>query len=195
MKNIFTLIIAFYFSLAAFAQQGGNQASQTISNFSLAQESGKTVSLSDYSSSKAVVVIFVNNNCPNSRLYEKRLSSLAATYANQGVSFIFITPAISMEQGETPEKVTAALANLTIVPDDRQKVSQQFGATKTPEAFLLQPVNGSFTVKYTGAIDDNPQLESGVKQAYLRHALDAVLTNQTIPVTEKHATGCMIKRF
>ena len=85
--------------------------------------------------------------------------------------------------------------NLKLIPDDGQKISQQFGATKTPEAFVLQNVNGSFILKYKGAIDDNPQLESSVREPYLRNAIDAVVANRAVAVPEKRALGCMIKRF
>jgi thiol-disulfide isomerase/thioredoxin len=149
--------------------------------------------LADYGNTKAVAVIFLNRSCPNSRLYENRLSQLATNYAAKGVTFLFINPAISMEEGSS--NAAAGNANLKLLPDNGQKISQQFGATKTPEAFVLQNVNGSFVLKYKGAIDDNPQLESSVKEPYLRNALDAVLANQAVPVPEKRALGCMIKRF
>ncbi|PIQ21955.1 MAG: thioredoxin family protein, partial [Cytophagales bacterium CG18_big_fil_WC_8_21_14_2_50_42_9] len=93
------------------------------------------------------------------------------------------------------DKVPAESANLPLIPDPEQEVSRQFGATKTPEAFLLQNQNGSFVLKYKGAIDDNPQLETSVRQAYLQNALIAVLANKPVPAPEIHAIGCMIKKF
>jgi len=200
MKYIFTLFFTLALALTTYAQQAGYQVGQTAANFTLISESGAPVSLTDFTSGKAVVVVFVNKNCPNSRLYEKRMSDLAAAYANKGVTFMFINPTISLELGGTQakalaDKVMAEPANLPLLPDPEQKVSLQFGATKTPEAFLLQNQNGTFVLKYKGAIDDNPQLETSVRQTYLLNALDAVLANKPIALTEKRATGCMIKRF
>jgi len=200
MKYIYTLILFFTLCLTGFAQQEGYELGQTVRNFTLANESGKPVSLTDFTSGKAVVVVFVNEICPNSRLYEKRLRDLATAYANQGVTFLFVNPRISLELGGAQaktlaDKVPAESANLPFLPDPEQKVSRQFGATKTPEAFLLQNQNGSFVLKYKGAIDDNPQLETSVRQAYLQNALNAVLANKPVSTPEKRATGCIIKRF
>ena len=200
MKYIFTLLFAWALALAVYAQQPGYQVGQTVANYTLISEGGAPVSLTDFTSGKAVVVVFVNKNCPNSRLYEKRLSSLAAAYANKGVTFMFINPTISLELGGTQakalaDKVSAEPANLPLLPDPEQKVSLQFGATKTPEAFLLQNQNNTFILKYKGAIDDNPQLETSVRQTYLQNALDAVLANKPVALPENRASGCMIKRF
>ena len=200
MKYLFTLIFSFTFFLPGFAQQEGYQMGQTVPDFTLTNQSGTAVSLKDYSNKKAVVVVFVNEICPNSQLYEKRLSDLAATYTNQGVTFLFVNPTISLELGGAQAKalagkIPAESVNLPILPDPDQKISRQFGATKTPEAFLIQNQNGNFVLKYKGAIDDNPQLATSVRQAYLKNALDAVVANQSVAMPEMRATGCMIKRF
>ena len=187
MKNLILLLLTITFPGALLAQDGGLRIGQPAKDFTV---------LADYASTKAVVVVFMNRNCPNSRLYENRLSSLAGNYAAKGVTFLFINPTISMEDSGAPAgNAPAGNDNLKLIADDGQKISQQFGATKTPEAFVLQNVNGSFILKYKGAIDDNPQLESSVREPYLRNAIDAVVANQAVAVPEKRALGCMIKRF
>jgi hypothetical protein len=79
--------------------------------------------------------------------------------------------------------------------DEGQKISQQFGATKTPEVFVLHGAGKDFILKYKGAIDDNPQLESGVKDSYLRNAIEAVLNDRNVQSFDKRATGCLIKKY
>ena len=197
MKYLLTLILSGFIYLSAAAQQGGVKVGQTVPNLSIPGVGGKTTSLSDYKNNKAVAIVFVSQSCPNSRLYESRLSSLAAAYAEKGVTFLFVHPAISMEQGGEgkADNVTTVLTRLTYLPDEGQKLSTQLGATKTPEVFLLQNTNDSFVLKYKGAIDDNPQLETAVKEAYLQNALDAVLAGRLVLLPERRATGCMIKRF
>ncbi|GEO06437.1 hypothetical protein AAE02nite_41010 [Adhaeribacter aerolatus] len=184
MKYFLLILLTMATSGAVLAQEGGPQIGQPVKDFTI---------LANYGDTKAVAVVFLNRSCPNSRLYENRLSQLANSYGPKGVTFLFINPAISMEEGSS--NTPAGNADLKLLPDNGQKISQQFGATKTPEAFVLHNVNGSFILKYKGAIDDNPQLENSVKAPYLRNALDAVLANQTVAVPEKRALGCMIKRF
>lgn len=173
-----------------WAQTGGYQVGQKVENFTLLTEPDQ----------KAIVLVFTNKLCPYSRLYETRLQQLNDQYTGQGVKFLFIAPAIGTEQSEAaptilPKTGAAAAADFSYLSDPNLKVGRQFGATKTPEVFVLQPQNGAFVLRYKGAIDDNPQLETGVKESYLRNALDAVLSNRAPAIGEKRATGCMIKRF
>jgi hypothetical protein len=147
-----------------------------------------------------VVVVFVSRFCPNGRIYGKRLQDLAAAYAGKGVAFIYISPTISMEDGgpqvkALAEEVAPTGAPVVVFPDASHQVTNQFGATKIPEVYVLQQTNGNFILKYKGAIDDNPQLESGVREHYLRNALDAVLANRPVSTPEKRPFGCLIKRL
>ncbi len=43
-----------------------------------------------------------------------------------------------------------------------------------------------------GAMDDSPNNESKVTKTYLKPAIDAVLGNETVEVTETRAVGCGI---
>lgn len=200
MKYLYSFLLLLFCGIAAFGQAGGYKIGQPVENFTLTGPGGKSVSLSDYASSKAVVVVFVNRLCPNGRIYGKRLQDMAAAYAGKGVNFIYISPTISMEDGGPQVKALAEEVPPTgepayVFPDTRHQVTNQFGATKVPEVYVLQAANGSFLLKYKGAIDDNPQLESGVREHYLRNALEAVLANHPVPTPEKRAFGCMIKRL
>ena len=46
---------------------------------------------------------------------------------------------------------------------------------------------------YTGAIDDN-QNAADVKQRYLKDALDSVLADKPVAVSESKASGCELKK-
>ncbi|WP_051359902.1 thioredoxin fold domain-containing protein [Adhaeribacter aquaticus] len=190
MKAIFTLIISSFISLAAIGQQSNAQIGQPVSNLDF---------LRNITANKAVVIVFVNNTCPNSRLYESRLQTLANAYSSQGVNFVFVNVPINMQDSGGGVKELAQIipgGNLsTSISDENLKISSQLGATKTPEVFLLQNQNGQFILKYKGAIDDNPQLSTSVKDNYLRDALEAVVNNRTVTTPERRSIGCLIKRY
>jgi peroxiredoxin len=79
--------------------------------------------------------------------------------------------------------------------DKEHRVAGMLGATKTPEAFVLQNNGGgTFVLKYRGAIDDNPQVAQEVTVNYLHDAIAATLNRRNLSVAEKRPTGCMIKR-
>ncbi|PSR57099.1 thioredoxin family protein [Adhaeribacter arboris] len=174
---------------------------QKVESFTLQGEAGQNIALADFAANKAVVVVFTNDHCPYSRLYTNRLQELYSVYSGKGVKFLFIKPAIStdnapIENPNSANKVSSVISNnFPYVTDANQKVSQQLGATKTPEVFVIEPQNGNFLLRYKGAIDDNPQVESYAKETYLKTAIEAILTNQAPAITQKRATGCTIKRF
>ncbi|QMU28898.1 redoxin domain-containing protein [Adhaeribacter radiodurans] len=199
MKKI--ILINLLLLTAIHLQAQTSTQGQKVEPFVLQNETGQKLALADYASSKAVVVVFTHNHCPYSRLYKSRLQRLNSEYSGKGVTFLFVQPAISTDNspgndGNAVDKTNAPdNADFTYFKDTNQKVSQQLGATKTPEAVVLQPQNGDFLLRYKGAIDDNPQVEGYVKESYLKTALDAILGNQVPAVTQNRATGCTIKRF
>jgi thiol-disulfide isomerase/thioredoxin len=176
------------------------QGSRSVSDFSLKNSANTEVALKSYAGSKAVVVVFVNPNCAFSKLYQNRLSALATSYSSRGVEFLFINTPINLEasaDAQDAEKLklkTTGGADLPLLVDEGQKVSTLLGATKTPEAILLQPVGEGFAVRYKGAIDDNPQVEGYVKERYLQQALDNILAGRASGVADKRAAGCLIKQ-
>ncbi|QNF31911.1 redoxin domain-containing protein [Adhaeribacter swui] len=190
MRKIIISCFLLLFTLHLQAQTGGYQPGQKVEAFTLQTETGQKVALTDHAASKAVVVIFTNALCPYAQLYQKRLQQLNTDYAGKGVKFLFIQSAIN-----TNNTTTKAANDVQYAVDTDQKVSQQWGATKTPEVFVLQPDNGTFTLRYKGAIDDNPQVEGYVKENFLKNALDAIVANQAPAISQKRATGCSIKRF
>ena len=174
------------------------QGSRSVADFSLKQNNTE-VSLKSYAGSKAVVVVFINQTCPFSTLYQNRLAALSADYGDKGVQFLFIDTPINVEAAiDANEKVkvkASGSAALPLLTDEGQNVSTLLGATKTPEGIVLQPVSGGFAVRYKGAIDDNPQVENYVKEKYLAQVLDNLLAGRAAGVTDKRAAGCLIKRF
>lgn len=196
MKYLASFVVAMLVSASVFAQGGSYQLGSKIADFSLKDGQGKSVSLSEFGDSKTVVVVFTDNQCPYAKLYENRLMTLSSTYAARGVQFIFINPGVGMGEGsDQMQDLASKNYGFPYLADEGQRISQKFGATKTPEAFVLHNMGGEFVLKYKGAIDDNPQVESGVKNNYLRTVIDEVLTNRNVSTSDRRATGCMIKRY
>lgn len=164
-----------------------------VADFKLQGTNSQSIALSDLADAKTVVLVFTNNQCPYAKLYESRLVTLASNYGAKGVQFLFINPGAG-DAGETLQDMSARQYS-PYLADEGQQVSKQFGATKTPEVFVLHNNGGEFTLKYKGAIDDNPQMESGVKNFYLRSVIDEILANRPVSAGDKRATGCLIKKY
>ncbi len=148
-------------------------------------------SLADYKKVKAVVVVFTCNHCPVAKAYEDRLVALQKDYKEKGVQLIAVNvnnmPADRLEPMK--ERAKEKKFNFPYLYDSTQKIGLDYGATKTPEVFLL---DSQRKLAYHGAVDDSQNPEK-VKTQHLRDSIDAVLAGKKPPKAEVNAFGCGIK--
>jgi peroxiredoxin len=143
----------------------------------------------------AVATIFMGNYCPVVRLYLERLKQIQDEFKGQGVVLIGINANDAEQVPEDSFENMKAFAvehelNFPYLRDPSQDVAVSFGATLTPEAFLL---DRDGIIRYRGAIDDNPQSPEAVQQSYLRNAIAALLNGQPISPQSAQPTGCSLK--
>jgi peroxiredoxin len=167
---------------------------QEVKNFTLKNvKDGKEISLNDYHSGKAVVVVFTSHECPFDSYYKERLKGLIQVYAGK-VQFLLINS--NVEDQESAEQMAIHYTDLQVpyLADKDQAVMTNLGAKKTPEAFVITSSGGKFTIAYSGAIDDNPQTAKDARQSFLKDAIEKVLSGQKIEVPTQRATGCAIRK-
>jgi peroxiredoxin len=171
-------------------------------DFSLTGVDDKTYTLSDFSASKVLVVVFSCNHCPTAQAYQDRLNDIYNKYTPKGVALVVISPNSSKslnlwEQGWSD--LGDELDDMKIRASDKgfrfpylydggdQKASIAYGPMATPHAFVFDK---NRKLQYVGCID--PSMENG-KAETLRSAIDAVLEGKKIdnPVTK--VFGCSTK--
>lgn len=197
MKNIVTTLIlslAFAFTAAAQGYMPGDEAI----DFKLKNIDGKMLSMADYPDAKGFIVIFTCNHCPFSVAYEDRIIELDKKYKPLGYPVIAINPndpELQPQDGFEEMQTRAAEKGFTFpyLIDDGQKVYPAYGANRTPHVFLLQASDGKYIVRYVGAIDDNHQDESAVKEKYIDNAVNALINGQKPEKDFTKAIGCSIK--
>jgi peroxiredoxin len=162
----------------------------TIEDFTLPDVDGKDHSLNSMRGKKGTVLIFIAVQCPVSNAYNDRMEKLAMEYKDRGIAVIGIN-ANSTEPADAV-KAHAASHNLTfpILKDPGNKIADRLGATKTPEAYVLDPTN---KLIYHGRIDNSKEPE-GVNSNELRDALDSMLSDKPVAKPTAMAFGCTIKR-
>jgi predicted acetyltransferase len=74
--------------------------------------------------------------------------------------------------------------------DAQQSVYPRYGASKTPEIYLL---DADRVLQYHGAIDDSAQDPDGVTINYVESAIAALEKGETPEPREVKAIGCGIK--
>lgn len=171
-------------------------AQAQFSNISLTDAvTGKNVSLDSYSSGAGVVVIFTSNACPFDEHYRTRINKLAKEFDGK-VSVVLVNSHVEPNESLEAMSKKAQQAGITTpyLADKDQTLMQSLKATKSPQSFLLKNTNGKLSVVYSGAIDDNAQVESDVRSSYLRDAITATLNNQPIQAAEVRPSGCSIKK-
>ncbi|HEY9047821.1 MAG TPA: thioredoxin family protein [Ohtaekwangia sp.] len=169
-----------------------------VVDFKLKNVDGKYISLSDYKTSKGVIVIFDCNTCPYSKAYNDRIQTLSKTYAPKGFPLVAINandPEVS--PGDSFNEMVAVAKkkkyDFPYLVDETQQVAKAFGASNTPHVFVLQKEGSDFKVAYIGAIDNNTRDEKAADKKYVEEAVDALLAGRPVPTSKTKAIGCGIK--
>ncbi len=188
MKHLICIFI-FAISFSAHSQQ-------PIHNFTLTNVvDGITVSLDGYPSCTGLVAIFTGNECAFDNYYNSRIKSLVDRYAGK-IQFILINSYLEPEESAEKMALEYRTWNLHIpyLADKDQTAMDCMGAKKSPEAFLIKNVGNKYVLIYSGAIDDNAQVPSDVKETYLINSIDKLIADQKIEVPSVRAVGCSIRR-
>jgi peroxiredoxin len=169
---------------------------QQVSDFSLTNVvNGKAISLETYPSCSGILIIFTTNACPYDEYYRGRIAKLSNEYADKVPVLLVNSSTDPVESAENMTKKAQQLGlGMPYLSDKDQSLMQKLGATKSPQVYLLKNDGGKFQVVYKGAIDDNAQVEADVRHAYLKDAIDIMLTNQKIATAEVRPVGCTIKK-
>jgi peroxiredoxin len=170
---------------------------KTVSDFKLISTGGSVVSLSNYPAAKGFIVVFTCNHCPFAKLYYERLNALHTEFSKQGVPLLAISSTDTvMYQSDSYDNMKALAKQkgfkYPYLFDGTQTVAKNFRADKTPHAFVIWKVNGTWQIKYNGAIDDNGNEPTEVKTRYLANAVNELLAGKPVTVQETKSIGCSI---
>jgi peroxiredoxin len=195
MKKIISGIMFLFFTYSlVFAQ--GYQLGDKAEDFKLKNVDGKMIGMSDYKDAKGYIIVFTCNHCPYAVMYEKRIIELHKKYSKKGYPVIAINPndpeVVPEDDFESMKKLSKKKKYpFVYLFDEQQTVYPKFGATRTPHVFLL---DANKTVKYIGAIDDNPKDASNVKIHYVENAITAIDSGKNPDPSFTKAVGCSIKK-
>ncbi|MBI3882247.1 MAG: EF-hand domain-containing protein, partial [Verrucomicrobia bacterium] len=153
---------------------------------------GKPGKLSDYKSSKALVVALTGTSCPVTKRYAPALARLEKEFADQGVAFLFVNPTAT----DSLDSIKADLKTHGFagryVRDVDGSLAKGLGAATTTEVFVLDAAR---TLTYRGAVSDQYGLAYSLDVArhdYLGDALTAVLAGHEPLIAATTAPGCAL---
>lgn len=172
----------------------------TAPDFSLTGTDGKTHSLAsttaaDGTAPKGYIVTFTCNTCPFAKGYEDRIVALHKKMSAMGYPVVAIQPNdVTIKPDDNMDAMQLRAKDkgfgFAYLLDADQSVYPQYGASKTPEVYLL---DADRVLRYHGAIDDSAQDPDAVTVNYVEKAIAALEKGETPNPQEVKAIGCGIK--
>jgi peroxiredoxin len=164
--------------------------------FKLRNVDGQMVSLDDFKSAPALLVIFMCNHCPFVKHVAAGLAQLAREYQAKGVAVVGISsnnPAT--HPADSPEQMVHEAENrgytFPYLFDETQEVAKAYQAACTPDFYVFDKEQ---KLVYRGQMDDSrPDSGIPVTGRDLRAALDATLAGKPVVEKQKPSIGCNIK--
>lgn len=196
-RLVFVLLILMSFSVLAqndVKLDIGDKA--VLTDVKMTDVSGKMISLDDAKKKNGLLVLFSSNTCPFVIKWEGRYNDIKAWADKNDVGMIVLNSNYGKRNGDDSMEAMQAKAEeigykFNYVVDEDSRIANAFDGKTTPHAFLF---DGNFQLAYRGAIDDNYDSASDVKQAYLKDAISSVANGEKVAVTVTKPVGCSIKR-
>jgi peroxiredoxin len=160
--------------------------------FTLEDQSGKKVSLSDYTGS-IVVLEWINPDCPfvQRHAQAKTMATLAEKYKGQGVVWLGINSTSYLNAEANRKWIADKGLSYAVLDDHAGEVGRAYSARTTPHMFVIDK---SGILVYQGAIDDD---QAGAKGAsalnYVDAALTEVLAGKAVSASQTKPYGCAVK--
>jgi len=185
------IVLAVVVAMPAIAGEGVS-VGDAAPDFTLADSAGNQVSLSQFEG-KVVVLEWLNPDCPFVKRHYKAgtMKDLATKYGGEGVVWLTVNSTNYMDGAANAKFKADNDLPYTILVDQSGDVGHLYGAKTTPHMYII---DGSGTLVYIGAIDDDPRGNKGEPAVnYVAVALDEVLAGKSVTNAETKPYGCSVK--
>ncbi len=164
--------------------------------FSLDDVHGAKHTAQELRTAKAVVLFFIDTECPVSNLYTPLMQRTATKYADQGLVCYGVHSNPTTTAAEAASHADEYGLKFPILIDHQQRLARAAGVRVTPEAVVA---TGEGKVLYRGRLDDRYSLDGKrrdePRERDLEAALEAVLSGREPKVRETKAYGCPLPKL
>lgn len=174
-------------------------------DFHLPATDGKMYSLASFKDARILVIVFTCNHCPTAQAYEQRLIRLTSDYKNKSVSVVAIMPndPLSVQLSELgytdmgdsfvemKKRAAQKHFNFPYLYDGKtESTSVKYGPIATPHVFIFDK---NRKLRYSGRVDDTEKPTKTPVTTDARNAIEDLLNNREVAVTQTKVFGCSIK--
>jgi len=195
MKTACVLLAALTLASAAPAVEVGKSAP----DFTATDINGKTIHLSDYKG-KIVVLESYNQDCPycHNQYKTGAMQELQRELAAKGVVWLLVDSVNKHNFSyRTPEQAKTELVGQKMdvaawIDDSSGAIGHLYDMKTTPDMYVI---NKDGILVYQGAIDNQPDPSHNPLTAnnYVSDAVNDLLANKPVAVTETKPYGCSVK--
>jgi len=161
-------------------------------NFTLEDQTGKKVSLSDFAG-KIVVLEWINPDCPFVQRHAnaKTMYTLAEKYGAKNVVWLGINSTNYANRDTNAKWIATNHLPYSVLDDHDGEVGHAYGAKTTPHMFVIDP---SGKLVYEGGIDDDPGASKGAGALnFVDRALDELTSGKAVSTPQSRPYGCSVK--
>lgn len=178
-------------SLGADEKKPAAKLGAEAPGFTLDDQNGKSVSLSDYKG-KIVVLEWVNKDCPiYSRVAKSKTTALLADkWKDKDVVVLGIDSTAAHTADDRKKTVEQFSLPYPVLNDASGVVGHTYDARTTPHMFIIDKKGA---LVYMGAIDNDPQGNKTDRVNYVDKALTELVAGQSVSTAETKPYGCSVK--
>ncbi len=164
-------------------------------DFNLKATDGRNYSLTDFNTSKYLVLFFTCNHCPYVLGSDEHTRQTALKYLQDGVAFIAINSNSANTYREDDFDHMVQRMKQYDFPwiylyDETQDIARKYGALRTPHFYVFDEVR---KLVYTGRGLDNPRDAAKSSVNDLDRVLHELTTGKEISVKITNPVGCNVK--
>lgn len=154
------------------------------------------VTLNNAKTHNGLLVMFSCNTCPYVIKSQARTKEVMAYAKQKGIGMVIVNSNEAQRDEEDSYNAMVKYAkaqgyNVPYVLDEKSKLADAFGATRTPEVYLF---DGNGKLMYKGAMEDNPANPAESKEMFLKNAIDKMTMGIMPDPGSTRSVGCSIKR-
>jgi peroxiredoxin len=159
--------------------------------FSLQDQNGKTVNLSDFAG-KIVVLEWFNDGCPFVVRHYKNgdMNKTASGLADKGVVWLAINSTSGTDSAHNKQVAAEWKLERPILDDAAGNVGHMYGAKTTPNMFIIDK-DGKLA--YMGAIDNNPNGDKKEVVNYVEKGANELIAGSSVSESQTKPYGCSVK--